>query len=181
MNTKLKRLSLSAMFVAIGLLLPFITMQIPEIGKLLCPMHIPVMLCGLICGAPCGLAVGFITPLLRSLLFAMPALYPSAAGMAFELAAYGFAIGLIYSLFTKKDTRAVYVSLISSMLIGRIVWGLARVVMLGLSGPETASFSLGYFFTTGFLEAIPGIILQLILIPAIMAAMKRAGLAEKTG
>ena len=176
MTKRLKKLSLAAMFIAIGLLLPFITMQIPEIGKLLCPMHIPVMLCGLVCGAPYGLAVGFITPLLRGLLFGMPALYPSAAGMAFELAAYGFTIAVIYSLFKKKSIGAVYISLIASMLAGRAVWGIARMVMLGLSGPETAGFSLGYFLTSGFVEAIPGIILQLILIPAIMEALRRFGL-----
>lgn len=167
------------MFLAIGLVLPFITMQIPEIGKLLCPMHIPVMLCGLICGWKYGLAIGFITPLLRSVLFQMPALYPSAVGMAFELAAYGVCIALIFSLFKKKNIVAVYCALIPSMLIGRLVWGVARTVMLGLSGPETASFSFAYFISDGFVKAIPGIVLQLILLPVIMEALWRAKVLKR--
>ena len=179
MSKKLRLLCLSAMFLTIGLLLPFITMQIPEIGKMLCPMHLPVMLCGLICGWKYGLAVGFITPLLRSVLFQMPALYPSAVGMAFELAAYGVSIALIYSLFKKKNIAAVYGSLIPAMIIGRLVWGVARTVMLGLSGPETASFSFTYFLTSGFVEAIPGLILQLILIPVIMEALWRAKVIKR--
>lgn len=178
MNRSLKHLSFSAMFIAIGLLLPFVTMQIPEIGKLLCPMHLPVMLCGFICGPWYGLAVGFITPLLRSVLFSFPAMYPNAAGMAFELAAYGASTGLIYSRFKKKNIAAVYISLVSSMFIGRAVWGVARSVMLGLT-PETAGFGLSYFLTEGFVKAIPGIILQLILIPAIVEALRAAGLLKE--
>lgn len=179
MNKNLKNLCFAAMFLTVGLLLPFITMQIPEIGKLLCPMHIPVMLCGLVCGWKYGLAVGFITPLLRSVLFHMPAMYPSAAGMAFELAAYGVSIAVIYSMFRTKNIGAVYGAMIPSMLIGRLVWGAARTVMLGLSGSEAASFSFKYFITTGFIEAIPGIILQIIIIPAIMSGLWRAGIAVK--
>ena len=176
MSKNLKLLCLSAMFMAIGLLLPFITGNIPQFGRYLCPMHIPVMLCGLICGWKYGLAVGFITPLLRSVLFHMPALYPSAVGMAFELAAYGACVAIIYALFKKKNIFAVYGALIPSMLIGRLIWGAARTVMLGLSGPETAGFGYSYFITSGFVEAIPGIILQLILIPIIIEGLWRARL-----
>lgn len=164
------------MFVAVGFLLPFVTGNIPTVGRYLCPMHIPVFLCGLICGKKYGLAVGFLTPMLRSLIIHMPSLYPNALGMAFELAAYGFFVGLIYEHFKKKNVGAVYGALIPSMLLGRLVWGVARTVMLGLSGPETASFSFSYFITSGFLEALPGLLLQLILIPAIMAGLRRAKL-----
>ena len=86
---------LSALFLAIGLVLPFITMQIPAVGKMLCPMHIPVLLCGYICGWPYGLIVGFVTPLLRGAMFGMPAIFPNAVCMAFELAAYGFVTGIL--------------------------------------------------------------------------------------
>ena len=88
-HTALKKLVLSALFMAIGLILPFFTGQIPAIGKMLLPMHIPVLLCGLICGWQYGLGVGFVLPLLRSLLFNFPAMYPNAVSMAFELALYG--------------------------------------------------------------------------------------------
>jgi len=68
------RLTLAALFVALGLVLPFLTGQIPEIGSMLLPMHLPALLCGFVCGWPCGLAVGFVMPLLRSLIFGMPPL-----------------------------------------------------------------------------------------------------------
>ena len=94
----LKKLVLSAMFIAVGLVLPFFTGQIPQIGKMMLPMHLPVFLCGLICGWPYGLAVGFVTPLLRSMIFSMPVMYPAAIAMAFELATYGFVAGFLYNL-----------------------------------------------------------------------------------
>ena len=172
----MKLLCLSAMFIAVGLLLPFLTGSIPQIGRYLSPMHIPVLLCGLICGWKYGLAVGFMTPLLRSLLFQMPKIYPDAVGMAFELAAYGASIAIIYALFKKKNLAAVYGSLIPAMLIGRLVWGAVRTVLLGLSGPETASFGFSYFISAGFVNAVPAIILQLILIPLIMEGLWRAKL-----
>lgn len=166
------------MFIAIGLLLPFITMQIPEVGNMLCPMHFPILLCGLICGPWYGLAVGFITPLLRSALFTMPPLFPGAVGMAFELAAYGLCIGIIYSLFKKKNLAAIYVSLIVSMIVGRIVWGIARLVMYGIDS-EAAPFGFSVFIADGFTKAVPGIILQLILIPAIMQALNVSGVLKE--
>ena len=94
-NTALRKRILAALFLAIGLILPFITMQIPAVGKMLCPMHIPVLLCGYICGWPYGLLIGIITPLLRGVLFGMPAIFPNAFCMAFELATYGLVAGIL--------------------------------------------------------------------------------------
>lgn len=164
---KTQKLMLSAMFVAIGLVLPFFTGQIHAVGKMLLPMHIPVMLCGLLCGWQYGLVVGFILPLLRSVLFSMPVMYPNAIGMAFELAAYGLVSGLIYK--KRHGTLQLYISIISAMIVGRIVWGVAKGVLLGMSG-ET--FTLGMFAQIALLEAIPGIILQLVLIPAIVSSLE---------
>ena len=84
-----RKLTYAALFLALAMVLPFITGQIPEIGKMLSPMHIPVLLCGFLCGWPWGLAVGFVAPLLRSVVFGMPAMFPGAVAMAFELAVYG--------------------------------------------------------------------------------------------
>ena len=161
----LKRTVLSAMFLSIGLILPFFTMQIKEMGDSLLPMHIPVMLCGLLCGAKYGLAIGFILPILRGVLFSMPPVFPNAVWMAFELAAYGFVIGLIYSR-SKKSTKSVYIALIAAMISGRIVWGVAKAVLLGIGGK---SFGIAAFIAGGFTDAVPGIILQLVLIPSVMA------------
>lgn len=167
--TNLKKLTLSAMFFAIGLVLPFFTGQIPEIGNMLLPMHLPVMLCGLICSWKYGLALGFFLPLFRSFIFFRPPLYPNALSMAFELAAYGLIIGLIYSNCKKQNLLWLYISLISAMIGGRIVWGVVRTILHGINVP----FSFAMFISSGFIEALPGIILQLILIPSIMLMIKK--------
>lgn len=165
--------TLSAMFLALGLVLPFFTGQIPQIGKMLLPMHIPVLLCGLICGWKYGALVGFITPILRSVVFGIPVLYPKAIGMAFELMAYGLIVGFLYSRSRYKCIRTLYGCLIVAMLGGRIVWGLAQIVLLGVG---QNGFTYQAFIAGAFLNAIPGIILQLVLIPAVMVLLKRTGL-----
>ena len=175
-NKHLFNLTLSAVFLSIGLVLPFLTGQIQEIGNMLLPMHIPVLFCGLLCGAGYGGAVGFVLPLLRSLIFGMPILYPAALAMAFELCTYGLTIGLIYGLFKKKNAVALYLSLIASMLAGRAVWGIAQIILLGISGK---SFALSAFLAGAFTSAIPGIILQLVLIPAVMLALQKFHLENK--
>lgn len=166
---KLKRMTLSAMFLALGLVLPFVTMQIPQIGSMLLPMHLPVFLCGMVCGPFWGLLVGTVCPLLRHVLFQMPPLM-SAIPMAFELAAYGLVSGLLFARFREKDTRAVYFSLIPAMIVGRLVWGLVQVVLFSLRGN---AFTVQAFLAGAVTTAVPGIILQLILIPLLMRALKR--------
>ena len=175
MNGKVKNLTLAAMFVALGVVLPFITGQLKQIGNMLLPMHIPVFLCGLICGWRWGGAVGFILPLLRSCLYGMPHLYPNAVAMAFELATYGLVAGFLYSHSRWQCVIALYRSLLAAMLAGRLVWGVVEVILLGLGG---SAFTWSAFIAGAFLNAIPGIILQLILITALMVALHRAGLVE---
>ena len=173
MNKQLKTLTLSAMFLALGLVLPFFTGQIPQIGSMLLPMHLPVFLCGLICGWQYGAAVGFIVPLLRSVLFGTPPLFPTATSMAFELMTYGLVVGLLYSRSRWQCIRALYRSLLLAMLAGRAVWGVVQAVLLGLTG---SALTLQVFMASAFLNAIPGIIVQLILIPVVMLALNRTGL-----
>ena len=172
MKKRTQKLTLSAMFLAIGMVLPFFTGQIPKIGNMLLPMHIPVLLCGFICGWFYGLATGMILPILRSFIFGMPMLYPMAIAMAFELAAYGAIVGILYTCSEKKTTASVYRALVAAMICGRIVWWMAEVVLLGVNG---SAFGWKMFVSGAFLNAIPGILLQLILIPAIMSAVRRAG------
>ena len=169
MNTNTKKLTLAAMFLALGQVLPFITGQIPEIGKRLSPMHIPVLLCGFFCGWQYAMIVGFICPLLRSLLFGMPALYPDAVVMAFELMTYGCLAGIFSAKLGKNKLWKIYVALIGAMLGGRIVWGIAKTLFLGLGGK---AFTFEAFLAGAFINAIPGIILQLILIPALVRAIR---------
>ena len=108
MKVNLKKLVLAGVFLALCLLLPFVTGQIPQIGAALSPMHIPVLLCGFVCGWPYGLVVGFVAPLLRFMLFGMPPIFPTGIAMAFELAAYGALTGILYRLLPKK-TPYIYV------------------------------------------------------------------------
>ena len=166
----IKKMILAALFLASGFVLPLFTAQVKEIGDSLLPMHFPVMLCGLVCGPWYGLAVGFILPFFRSVLFSMPPIYPNAVWMALELATYGGVIGWFYQKSTKKNIISVYFSLIIAMLLGRIMWGFSKTVLLGISGK---SFGFEAFLVGGFLDAIPGIILQLVLIPAMMALLHK--------
>ena len=169
MNTT-KKLTLSAVLLALGLILPFFTGQIQEIGNKLLPMHIPVLLCGFICGWKHGLLVGFITPLLRSLLYSMPA-PTNAIGMAFELATYGAVAGILYSKLAKSKLR-IYICLLVAMIVGRIVWGAVSIVIYGIS---QSAFTWQMFLGGALLNAIPGIILQIVLIPIIILALEKAG------
>lgn len=173
MKETTKKLTLSAMFIAIGLVLPIFTGQIPQIGNMLLPMHIPVFLCGLICGWKYGAAVGFILPLMRSVIFGMPVLFPAAGSMAFELATYGLVAGLLYGISKWQCIRALYRSIIIAMAAGRAVWGVVQLIFLGISG---GSFTWQIFMASAFFNAIPGIIIQLILLPAVMLALHRTGL-----
>ena len=168
-NRKLLKLVLSALFIAAAYLLPFLTGQIPEIGNMLCPMHIPVLLCGFKCGWQYGLAVGMISPLLRSLTLGMPPIFPKAICMAFELAVYGAVAGLMYKLFPKKK-GFIYLSLVIAMLAGRIVWGCAMFVCMGIKG---GTFGFSAFMTEAFVNAVPGIVLQIVLIPLVVMAANK--------
>ena len=165
-------LVLSALFLALGIVLPFFTGQIPQIGNMLLPMHLPVFLCGLICGWPYGLAVGFVLPLLRMVLFGMPQM-PNAIAMALELAAYGGIAGFLYGRSRWQCVVALYRSLLIAMVGGRLVWGVVRVVISGVSG---APFTWQLFLSGALLTAIPGIILQLVVIPVVMVALDRTGM-----
>ena len=172
-----KNLIVSALFLSLGIVLPFFTGQIKEIGDSLLPMHIPVMLCGLICGAHYGFAVGLILPILRSIIVAMPPLYPNAVWMSAELATYGFVIGFLYFSRNKNGLCWIFCCLVTSMICGRVVWGVAKTFLLGMTGK---AFTFQAFVAGGFTDAIPGIILQLALIPSIMK-IKDVIRAERKG
>lgn len=171
----IKKMVLAAMFLSLGFVLPIFTSQIKEIGDTLLPMHIPVMLCGLICGWKYGLCVGAILPLFRGFVFGMPPIYPNAVWMAIELAAYGFVIGFLYSRMKNKNIGSVYISLVSAMLLGRVAWGIAKAILLGVGGK---AFTISMFIVGGFVDAIPGIIIQLVLIPLIMAILNKKGILK---
>ena len=163
-HSKLLKMILAARFLALAYVMPFLTGQIPEIGSMLCPMHIPVLLCGFICGPVWGGIVGLIAPLFRSLLTGgFPPMFPTAVCMAFELAAYGAAAGLMHQLLPRRKPY-IYCSLIIAMTVGRLVWGAAMFLCVGVGG----GFTLAAFFAGAITNAIPGILLQIVLIPVLV-------------
>ena len=166
------KLTFSALCIALAMVLPLITGHIPTIGKALSPMHIPVFLCGFLCGWPWGLVVGLVSPLLRSFLFGFPAILPGGVAMTFELATYGAVSGLLYRALPKK-VPYLYVTLLVSMVCGRIVWGCARYVIAGL---QHGSFPFSAFLAGAVTDALPGIILHILLIPPLVLALRRAKL-----
>lgn len=168
-RTNIKNLTLSAMFLALALVMPFLTGQIPQIGSMLCPMHIPVLLCGFFCGGPWGATIGILAPILRSVAFGMPPMFPTAICMAFELASYGLISGLLHKILPKKKWT-VYISLIVAMIVGRVVWGMAMLICMGL---DTTKFGMTAFLSGALLKAIPGIIIQLVLIPVIVLTLEK--------
>ena len=170
----LQKLTLSAFFLALAYALPFLTGQIPEIGSMLCPMHIPVLLCGFFCGWSWGLIVGLLAPLFRSVTLGMPPLFPTAVCMAFELAAYGAFSGLLYRLL-KKSRLNIYIALILSMIGGRIIWGIAMLFCMGVSG---GTFTIAAFIAGAVTNAIPGIIVQIVLIPLLVMALDKPGIMD---
>lgn len=174
-KTTLRKLVYAAVCLALCLCLPFLTGQIPKVGSVLSPMHIPVFLAGFLCGPWWALAVGVIAPILRHLLFGMPP-FPTYIAMALELATYGAVTGLLYKALPKKALY-VYVTLIAAMIVGRIVSGLANVAIYGLGWKEGA-YTVQMFLAGHFLKAWPGIVLHLVLVPAIVIALHRAKIIE---
>ena len=173
MNTntiRIQQLVIASVCLALCMVLPFLTGQIPEIGSMLSPMHIPVLLCGFICGPTWAAIVGAIAPLLRFAIFGMPPLFPVGVAMCVELATYGAVCGILYQALPRKPAT-VYASLVAAMLAGRIVWGIIR---LALTGVTDSPFTWAAFLSGAFTQAIPGIILHIVLIPLIVLALEKA-------
>ena len=161
-HSKILKMILAALFLAMAYVLPFLTGNIPEIGSMLCPMHLPLLLCGFFCGPVWGAIVGFIAPIFRSLMTGgFPPMFPTAVCMAFELATYGAVAGIMHKLLPRKKPF-IYCSLIAAMISGRLIWGAAMFVCLGASG---GAFTFAAFIAGAFTNAIPGIILQIVLVP----------------
>ena len=165
MKKSLRQLIYAAVFTALGMVLPLLTLQLKEIGDSLLPMHLCIMLCGLFCGWKYGLLCGLLLPFLRSVTFGMPPIYPNAVWMATELATYGLCISVFFDKIFRSRFKLIFPSLLITMLLGRIVWGITKAILLGAAGK---TFTMAMFITGGFVDAIPGIILQLVLIPLIL-------------
>ena len=168
-KSKSLNMVLAALFLALAYIFPFLTGQIPEIGSMLCPMHIPVLICGMLCGWQWGLAVGFVAPIIRSATLGMPPMFPAALCMAFELAVYGAVSGFMRKLLPAKKIY-IYVSMIVAMIVGRIVWGTAMYFCVMATG---GNFGMSLFWAGAVTNAIPGIILQILLVPVIVMVTEK--------
>ena len=169
-----RNMVIAALMLALAYVLPNFTGNIPQIGSMLLPMHLPTILCGFLCGGPWGAAVGFIAPLMRSAILGMPPPFPTAVSMAFEMAAYGFAAGFLYQRLP-RNLGGIYASLIGAMVCGRVVWGIVMSILL-MNGE---GFTIAAFVAGAFANAIPGIILQLVAIPVIVLALQKAKLVPQ--
>ncbi len=173
MKTHVRQMVLTALFIAIGVVLPQAFHMIPNAGSVILPMHIPVLLAGLVCGPVFGLACGVLTPALSSMITGMP---PMAVlpGMLCELAIYGLTAGIMAKIIkTGKPVVDIYAALITSMLAGRIAAGLVNGLIF-----RAGEYSMSMWLTASFVTALPGIVIQLVAIPIIIMALKKAKLIE---
>lgn len=167
----IKKTVIAAVCVSLCTVFPMAFHAIPKAGLIYTPMHIPVLLCGLITGPVTGFICGLAGPLISSLLTGMPASAMLPSMMA-ELAVYGLVTGLMCSFvkFTKPSVT-VYVALVTALLAGRVVGGLLKALIF-----SAGSYSLSVWFTSYFVTCLPGIIIQLIFVPAVMIALEKARL-----
>lgn len=166
-----KKSIITAVCIALCVVLPQAFHAVPNAGAIYLPMHIPVLLCGLICGWSYGLLCGLAGPALSALLTGMP---PAAVlpGMLVECGVYGLAAGLLMQLLRTKHLYAdLYISLAAAMLLGRVVSGIAKALIFSAGSYSMASWVAGSFVT-----ALPGIVIQLALLPGIVYALMRARL-----
>lgn len=165
---KTKKITLAALFLALGVLFPQIFHAIPNAGLVLLPMHIPILICGFICGPLYGFLVGFITPILSNVIFAMP-LAHKLFQMIIELSIYGLISGLLSSLINiKNNFLKNYLVLIISMIFGRLIYGLANYYIL-----KAGTYSLQIWLVSAFITSLPGIVIQLLIIPSVVIWIKK--------
>jgi riboflavin transporter FmnP len=169
-TSEVRNMIISAFCLALCMVLPLLTMQVQPFGVALAPMHIPVLICGFICGGRNATLIGAIAPLLRFMVFGTPPIMPMGIAMSFELAMYGIAVGLLAKLLPKK-AGFIYVTLISAMLLGRVVWGVAMWRISGIAAD--VSFTMEAFIAGAFVEAVPGIVLHIAIIPPIIMIARK--------
>lgn len=175
-HSSIYKLIVIALLLALGMVLPFLTGQIPAIGQAISPLHIPAFIAGLTCGWGWGLVLGFVLPLLRSVIFGMPPLVAVGIPMAFELAAYAGVCGALYPLLRQHMKRlpAMLLALVIAMVAGRIVGGTAKAIVMGLTG---GGFTFAMFVSSYFVTTLTGAVIHLVVVPAVVFALEKAHLS----
>ena len=171
--TPVKRMTLAAVCIALCVVLPIAFHAIPDAGSVFLPMHIPVLICGMICGWPYGFLCGLMGPLLSSVLTGMP---PAAflPAMMVECAVYGMTTGLVLKyVHTGKTYGDLYMGLITAMVAGRVVSGIAKALIF------SPGMALSAWVTASFVTALPGILIQLVLLPILVSTLMKARVIPK--
>lgn len=171
---KVRYLIYTSLFIAIAIALAQIVkvLSIGTPGSVLLPMHIPILLCGFICGKRYGLLAGILTPLIAFLISGMPVIFPIGISMMFELGTYGFVAGYTYKTYNFNP----YISLLVSMLLGRIVFGIVAAILYGFANFD---FGLQMFIQAAFIVALPGILIQLIVVIPLVKAIEKIKIQNK--
>ena len=159
-----KCMTLSAVCIALCVVLPIAFHSIPNAGSVILPMHIPVLICGMICGWPYGLICGLMGPLLSSVLTGMP-----PAAMMVECGTYGMVSGLMLKYVRTKSTYGdLYIALIVAMLAGRVISGIAKALIF------SPGMAMSAWITASFVTALPGIVIQLVFLPSVVFTLMKA-------
>ncbi|MBR5295968.1 MAG: ECF transporter S component [Clostridia bacterium] len=175
-TVEIRSIVYAAVCLAMCMVLPLLTGNIPEIGQQFAPMHFPVFLCGFIAGPFWGAVVGFVAPFLRYFIFSVPVIYPQGVRMAAELLVYGMAAGLFYRYLPKKPI-GIYVSLLCAQFFGRLAWGAAQYLISVFD--KSNEFYLEMVVAQTITSSLYGILIQLLLIPPIVFAMQKARFISK--
>jgi riboflavin transporter FmnP len=166
-SSRAEFISFTALFLALGILLPLGFHALEIGGRVFLPMHIPVLLAGFLAGPYSGFLVGLLAPSLSYLMTGMPPSY-AVPLMSLELPIYGLVAGLAYY----RLHLNMYVSLLIALILGRIMFGLGLLLLgLFIELPYSAAF---FFSAAGpIVSGLPGIIVQIILIPILVASVRR--------
>lgn len=160
-----KRVVYTGLFLALGIILPqmFHFIPIANAGKIMLPMHIPAILAGYFLGARSGMAVGFLSPVISCFLFQMPPVLTMPI-MAIELLVYGLSAGIL-----GNKIKNTYISLIGVMIFGRIASGLMYMIFINILGIANLNIQM---FTMSIITGMPGIVLQLLVIPPMIKLLR---------
>lgn len=167
-RNSIKNMTMAAVCVALCVVLPIAFHSIPDAGSVFLPMHIPVLICGMICGWPYGFICGLMGPLISSALTGMPPI-AFLPGMMVECAAYGMVSGLMLKYVHTKSTYAdLYIALITAMIAGRVISGIAKALIF------TPGLAMSAWITASFVTALPGILIQLVFLPSVVFTLMKA-------
>ena len=169
--TNIKKAIITAVCISMCVVLPMAFHSIPMGGRIFLPIHIPVLICGLICGWPFGLLCGLAGPLLSYLLTSMPSI-GDLPSMMVELAIYGVTAALMLKfVHTKKVFADLYISLLTAMLLGRLVTGVVRTYIFA-----PGSYTMAIWASAYFVESFPGMVIQVVLVPLVVVSLMNARL-----